>query len=537
MLKLSQAAKVALATLALLATFWATAEATDIVLPPLSSDTSLPERLLVFLGGGLVPIEHYKLTGLAIQKATTDVRLTVVIPKVIKNLCIVACPNKAVCSPLKHRIDDAVAKSGFKSENPKEDTFVAGHSLGATCANELMQGYNYEYAGLLEFGGYVDLTGAASVANFSIPVLHMAGEVDGGGARVSSYAGLYAQSKAYAESHTSLAQGWEAALTVKPVHILEGLDHSDFCPGFFVTKTKDCKSEVTQDAALATIGEVASAFLHLNTPTSDKTKANAMATMKKRLSFTQEMAEPFLIAFQLEGRPVASAPKGVPAGPWCNVAQKTIVGLNAADAGKLKTKPCKLITTGLHQFQHQHTNYSLEADGSLSNTCFSAIEPSVHSISGSQFSAASVDCKMIDATRVAEQLKVPTNTRVDCGAVNRLAVEVAKKLLPSKSLKRFEEKGRGVCFMPDSHVFSNIGPLWLKSSLKLEETKECLQVTSSGLLSDIKSYVFPGNHYCKLLSPAAAMDWMMTDSHKPFPYQFAPAEVDPTPDPGATMLI
>jgi len=110
------------------------------------------------------------------------------------------------------------------------------------------------------------------------------------------------------------------------------------------------------------------------------------------------------------------------------------------------------------------------------------------------------------------------NSSISCADINRKAVEVAKKLLPAKSLKRYEEKGRGVCFMEDTGVTGNIGPLWVKSSIKLVETKECLQVTSRKLVSDIHSPIFPGNHYCKLLSPAAAMDWMMTDSHKPFPY-------------------
>lgn len=487
----------------------------DIILQPLQSDTSLPERLLVLLPGGLVPNEHYKLTAQAIQTATTDVRLTVVIPQVFQRLCIITCPFKWSCLPLKSRVDDAVSKSGFVSKNPKEDTFLAGHSLGATCANYLVQGYNYEFAGLMEFGGFVDITGDGSVANFSIPVLHMAGEVDGGGARVSSLAGLYGQSKAYAETH-----GWEAALKMKPVQVLEGMDHSDFCPGFFVTKTKDCKSEVSQDDALATIGAAASAFLHLHTPTSDATKSSAMATMKKMLPFTQEMCEPFLTAFQLEKGKVVQPPRGIAAGPWCEIAQHQIVGLSPADADKLKVKPCKLIpvSAGLHEFEHQHTNYTVLPDGKLEVSCFSYVEPSPMSIEGSQFSAKSVDCKMVDATRVAEQLHVVTNSSLECADINRAAVEVAKKLLPAKSLKRYEERGRGVCFMPDYTVALNIGPLWVNSELKLEETKECLQVASSKLVSPISSWIFPGNHYCKLLSPAAAMDWMMTDSHKPFPY-------------------
>eukprot|EP00931_Biecheleriopsis_adriatica_P063485 TRINITY_DN3845_c0_g2_i2.p1 TRINITY_DN3845_c0_g2~~TRINITY_DN3845_c0_g2_i2.p1 ORF type:complete len:534 (+),score=112.95 TRINITY_DN3845_c0_g2_i2:45-1604(+) len=496
---------------------WAQADE-DIILPPVQSNASLPERLLVLIPGGLVPNEHYKLTGEAIQKATTDLRLTVVIPQVFQRLCIITCTNKKLCSPLKSRIDEAVAKSGFKSQDPTQDTFLAGHSLGATCANYLAQGYSYEFAGLLEFGGFVDLTGDASVANFSIPVLHMAGELDGGGARVSSLAGLYGQAKSYAESN-----GWEQALKMKPVHVLEGLDHSDFCPGFFVTKTKDCKSEVSQDAALEAIGAAASAFLHLHSPTSDATKAAAMATMQKLLKFTQEMCEPFLVAFELEGKQLASPPSGVPAGPWCEVGQQVIAGLPSADADKLKVEPCTLITAGLHQFEHQHTNYTVSG-GSVEVTCFSAVEPSKQSISGSQFSAVSVDCKMVDATRIGEQLHVTTNSSVQCADINRKAVEVALKLLPAKSLKRYQEKGRGVCFEPDTAVFSNIGPLWVKSSLTLKESEQCLSVASSGLNSPITSKIFPGNHYCKLWSPAAAMDWMMTDSHKPFPYPSAQEE-------------
>jgi len=306
-------------------------------------------------------------------------------------------------------------------------------------------------------------------------------------------------------------------LKLKPVHVLEGIDHSDFCPGFFVTKTKDCMPEVTQEVAFATIGKVASAFLHLNSPTSDDTKAAAMASMKQSLVFTQEMVDPYLTAFQLEKTGLESPPQGVPAGPWCDVAANKIVGLGAADASKFKVEPCKLITTGLHQFEHAHTNFTLK-DGILDVTCFTAVEPAKTSISTSQYASKSVDCKMVDATRVAEQLNVKTDENVACSDVNQLAIDAALKLLPAKSLKRYQTKGRGFCLMPDTTVFSNIGPLWVKSDVTLKETTKCVEVASSKLISTIKSPIFPGNHYCKLLSVSAAMDWMMTDSHKPFPY-------------------
>jgi len=377
---------------------------------------------------------------------------------------------------------------------------------------------NYSYAGVMQFGGYVDISGNSSIANYSIPLLHMAGELDGGGARPSTMAGLYEQSKSYADSHSL-----EESLKLKPVQVLDGLDHSDFCPGFFATKAKDCKSEVSQEVALATIGAGASAFLHLNSPTSEALKASAMATMMKMLAFTQEMVNPFLTAYRLEKEEVASPPSGIPTGSWCAVAQHKIVGLSAGDAGKLKVEPCMLV--GLDVFEYNHTNYTVLPNGQLDVTCYTAIEPPAGSIEGSQFAPKSVDCKMVDATRVAQQLHVSTNTNMSCAAINRMAVEVAKKLVPAKSLNRFEKKGRGVCFMPDSSVPFNIGPLWLKSKVKTNETKDCLQVTSSKDVSTIKSLIFPGNHYCKLWSPSAAMDWIMTDSHKPFPYPSADENV------------
>jgi len=484
----------------------------DVILPPIQTSPSLPERLLIFLPGGAVPNHYYKLTGQAIQKAATGVRLTVVIPEVLKNLCIATCPVSGGCGILHGRVADAVAKSGFKGNNPKEDTFLAGHSLGTICANNMVKGYSYQYAGLMEFGGYVDKTGDSSIAHYAIPVLHASGEVDGGSARPSTMAGLYRQSKEYAAAHS-----WEEALTLKPVHVLDGLDHSDFCPGFFVTKTKDCKSEVSQDTALATIGSVAAAFLHLNIPTAPMVnKDAAMDIMKKHLAFTQEMCEPYLTAFDLEKGELTSAPSGVPTGSWCEACQRDIVGLSAAASGKLQVEPCKLSASSV--FENQPTTYTKVSGDRLDVTCATYVEGPGGGLVGSQTVPKSVDCKMVDATRVAQQLGVTTNTNVECGSVNSAAFEVAKMLVPAKSLSRFQQKGRGLCFMADSKVLGNIGPLWLASKVKTTETNKCLQVTSSKLTATISDPFYPGTDYCKLFSPSAAMDWMMTDSHKPFPY-------------------
>lgn len=471
----------------------------DIILSPLSDDPSLPERLLIFLPGAGVPNEHYKATAEAIQSQATELRLHVVVPAIPLQKCIIACISPSVCAPLKHIVDGAVSKSAFKGTKPKEDTFVAGHSMGSICANHMVVGYSYEYAGLMEFGGYVDKSGASSIANYSIPVLHVSGELDGGGARPGKIAFYYQQYKSYAST-----AGEEKALTEKPVQILPGLDHSDFCPGFFVTAIKDIHSEVSQEVALASIGKAASAFLHLNSKVSDAAKSAGLATMKELLTFTESMVNPYLDAFALEQ------------GPVCTEAQRTVIGVTDEDFKRMNILT-KVVDFG--KFEHSRSGYAKKADGTLELTCTSAAEASsgfgpldIHQ------AAKSVDCKMSDATRVAEQLGIKTNDEVECSKVNEWAVKQAYNSLPAKSKKRFDAKGRPVVFKSDTHVFENIGPLFVKGSISIKETTDGLEVSSLAINNTIAGKIFPGVHYCKLLSPAMALEWMMTDGIKPFPY-------------------
>jgi len=149
-----------------------------------------------------------------------------------------------------------------------------------------------------------------------------------------------------------------------------------------------------------------------------------------------------LTAYQLEKGQVATPASGIPTGPWCAVAQHKIVGLSAADAGKLKVEPCTLVTDGLDAFEHDHTNYTVSPDGQLDVTCYTAVETPAGSIEGSQFAPKSVDCKMVDATRLAQQLHVSTNASVSCAEINRMAVEVAKKLVPKVPKSFREERAR-----------------------------------------------------------------------------------------------
>jgi len=477
----------------------------DIILAPVQSDESLPERLLVFIPGAGVPNENYRVTGEAIQQAAMGLRLHVVIPGIAIRKCIIQCTSSATCFPLKNTIDAAVAKSSFKGTSAKDDTFIAGHSMGSICSNNFVKAYSYEYAGLLELGGYVDKEGASSVAMYPIPVLHLSGELDGGAARPGKLSLFYKQFKEYAAEH-----GEDEALALKPVHVLPGADHSDFCPGFFVTAIKDLKSEVSQEEALRSIGAGAAAFLHLNSPTSDATKAVAKQTMKDMLSFTQEMCEPYLQAFDIES-----------SGSMCEDAQHAVAGLSADDSGRLKVVNQPVT---FDKFEHSRTGYEVSGNV-LEATISSSFEaPGGFGPLDIHGAAKSIACKMLDSTRIAEQLQVETTQGMQCGQLTQQAVAMAEQLLPQRSLDRYRAQGRRICTKDDAKAFGDIGPVFVHGSITTKETEECLEVSALSLENNIKSLIFPGVHYCKLMSPALAMEWMMTEGIKPFPYNLTSTE-------------
>jgi len=232
------------------------------------------------------------------------------------------------------------------------------------------------------------------------------------------------------------------------------------------------------------------------------------------MKFTAGVLEPYLTAFALE--------QSSGHGPWCEAAQRTLSGLNWTQAQKLIIDA---ELTPISEFEHQHTNYSKAPSGGLHVKVVAGVEPSTGFGPADNHGAAkSVDCKMLSAEQISKQMGLKTRF-LQCAEVNKLAVQAARELLPAHSLKRFDTHGRTFCHKEDGGVFDNIGPLFVRGSIKTEETSECLEITSLGLVTSVKSKIFPGNHYCKLFSPAMALEWMMTDGLKPFPYNLTGDDV------------
>lgn len=493
----------------LIAALFAVLNADHIVIPPPGlprPDT--PEKMLLFIPGGNVPNSHYRITASAIQKelAKSDIRLWAVIPSVTKNLCIIECSATAVCSPLKNSIEKAFAlavKAGWKRTNDKEQVFLAGHSLGGVCANTLMQAYSFPYAALLVFGSYVDKTGANDLVNYKTPVFTLNGELDGGQARPGKTSIWWRQFLALEGNNST------SALLKKPVIILPHLNHSDFCPGFPVPG--DLMAEVTQAVATDTIGQFVSAFL------ANQILANPdplhVALLKGGVEWTREFLAPYLAAesYTVDRSQTAL---GEGSSKLCAMAQHTIANLNKLSDSLL------LVQDGFHKsspnLEHCHPNYTRSDNNRLLvDTCsHTDYYPDIAN-TGSIEAASEVACKLLSRGRIAEQLKVPAPDAVACREVNRLVVAMAEQMAAPSTKARFESRGKGWCFLEDIETLGNIGPVWVfKDALKLKENSTCMTVASPRLHSAVDGKIYPGNTYCKFVTPERVLDWMMTDGLK-----------------------
>jgi len=401
------------------------------------------------------------------------------------------------------------AKEGWKRGKDSEDLWLSGHSLGATCANTLFQAYNssigFPYAGLAVMGGYVDEEGDYDLVRYPVPVLSLNVELDGGLARPGKISTWWHQYLSIRQS-----AGEDVASTRKPVIVLPKLNHSNFCPGFDVQG--DLPAEVSQPAATSLIGETVSAFLSLHWG-SEARRAPARQLLQKQLTWTEKFFTPYLKAQEWERASGDHRVSTEGASPLCSQAQHVLAGVSAEAATRLQVEDGFHVSSA--NLEHCHPSWTVTRESVLVKSCsHTNFYPDI-SNTGKLTAASEVGCKLLAAERVASLLQAPViQPLLPCAAMNQWTLQLAEKLAATGTLQRYRERGRGLCFLEDSPSIA--GPVWVfKDRLRLKENSTCLAVQSPSMLTEITARIYPGIHYCKLLSPARVLDWMMTDSLKP----------------------
>ena len=241
----------------------------------------------------------------------------------------------------------------------------------------------------------------------------------------------------------------------------------------------------------------------------------AVSTLDSKAQWTASLMTPYLMAQDMERNASLTTVSAEGSSSFCAEAQKRISGLSAADVARVT------VQDGFHvsspNLEHCHPNWTIPAAGHLSvDSCSHTDYYADVDNTGEITAASEIACKMLSGDRVAQQLNVTTYDKtVTCGSVNEWAVQLAEHMAFSSTLERYKKSGRGWCFLADVPTFQNIGPLWVfKDALALKDNATCMTVASPILKTTIDGKIYPGNHYCKFLSPARVLDWMMTDSLK-----------------------
>jgi len=458
-----------------------------------SRPASAPSKLLVIIPT-FGPPEAYSDVAQQIQ-ASSSSRLMV---GILRCACKLPPPNQYLCDPefeIFKLIPDVIARanSSFEGSLQPVDVFIGGHSVGGASARRFVDigyknaggvftlgtQYNGDNDKMLGYLGY-----PTDLKAYPRPFLGLTGELD---MMPTSHLAIMIK-------HWQSLSGDER-LQKYPA-ILAGLDEGSYLNVPYIVP-RDLVAEVDRKTAHQAIGRVLGAWLDFVSGTSaDAPKQVLLETLKT----TQPIAQPFLDGMKADAT-------------WCVGAQRQVPGI-PSDAD------ISIRHVGFSKLDSCHTSVEVTQDGKLQlSLCdYSAYTyghrpPWNPTYAGAQ----DISCKMISKDKFAKLLKLPapdmTTPAVKnfCQAINEAAFAKAKEIVGNswpKALERFAAHGKSMVFQNDTQT--SIGPMWLAEGLKLKESAKEIDISGVALISTIKSMIYPGNHYCKLLSPSSAVEIIMT---------------------------
>ena len=102
-----------------------------------------------------------------------------------------------------------------------------------------------------------------------------------------------------------------------------------------------------------------------------------------------------------------------------------------------------------------------------------------------------------------------------CGDINQEALNWALNMAGQKTIDRYNKLGKTLVIGDDLGPF-NAGPLWIWKYIdykdNAEKTETLIQSPMMRTPTDYKIKSAAGFHYCKLLSPFRALEWIYIDS-------------------------
>ena len=419
---------------------------------------------------------------------------------------------------------------------PGEQIYLAAHSLGGVMAQKYANGKSNFIKGQILMGAvllrdtrHITEKGETTF-DYEIPTLTLNGELDGL-LRISRSAEAY----------------WHTNNVVKdqadkfPVVALEGLSHSSFMDFSMLPSavtSNDIQPEMDEKTGHNMTSNVIASFI-----ASIEGDENAWTNSKNFIAYTIEFMKPLLEAMDLEGsynlKPPCynkslindNRPGCLKGSKWSEHAQRVMSGeLYKLNAG-IETQdnfhrvytvtPVHLpeVNNSCLPPNERTTPCTLESI-TVTENFYNRLNP----LDTGKFENGAVEMKAKlmsrQSVRIAAGDKQADFHRTDevgnrCGEINQEALSWALSKANPTAIARYNRYGKKLMIGDDLGPY-NAGPLWIWHYLSYVDNANKTQTTVQSPMMRTPSDYFiksaAGFHYCKLLSPFRALEWIYVDS-------------------------
>ena len=331
----------------------------------------------------------------------------------------------------------------------------------------------------------------SALRDFPVPVLTLAAELDGM-TRMSRIAEEY-------EKLTGDVLSFFRGLYRTPVIYIEGANHAQFASGQMIphVASADLTPNITEAQAHREIGKYVNDFLTVSFSSVDSRIDEALDHLSEAFLISVKKFQPFLDLRNLDTDREESM--------WTVMAQELFAAEYAdrvAVSNEVFENPW---------FFGKLPSLSLNGNGVIISTAalvhaadksddlqFMADMESPHEINMKLVSKEAIWKAFISQNDTA--LRSEPNT---CESLNRFALYLALAVSTDAARERYYSRGRPIIFEEDAMRGMNI--LWVPSPLQMWEDKDGLHVRSVAMVTSTE-------HYCKVMSPYRAMEWVNIDS-------------------------
>ncbi len=493
---------------------------------------------LIFIQGEEIPRERYCPVAEAIQAAAVDLEIWVGIPRFIGDSPIPRETGLVVQQAIRE-----MAQAGMP---PTKNLFFIAHSVGGIAIQKYLKSFPDRAKGQILMGSFLGKWNLSTlneqgktIVEYSVPTLTIGGTLDGL-ARITRIAAAFWYQQLNPAELTDVGNF--------PVIAINGASHMQFASGEATSYVADfdLKPQIAEGEVHQLVGELVYNFINTKLP--DTHSQRSLEFLSDKQQKTQKLLQPLLDSLVLEGyngfKPACynraedntrTDPKCTPYSPWIQTnACSIMAGSNSC--------PVKFDLDVIDSFHRSYTTDPFHSPHvhipQIRNSC-NGTEPCTLTISSVTqalynwlevfdtgffpISAFSLRTKMNSRQNIWKYAGVVDPNYEETDGTSRGAqinYDVYKWALAQvgdEVRSYFEKFGVPITMGEDIAPIVAAGPLWIWNYPKYTyvsfNNQRSYQVRATVMKTPI-NYLIPsarGFHYCQLLSPAAAMEWIYID--------------------------